>query len=46
MFDLGFHTEQCFEVAGMWFLFFVDGMGGVWWDGDFRMAQRMDEKGN
>jgi hypothetical protein len=47
MFDLGFAIDKCFEEpAGIWFLFFTDGAGGLWADGEFHIGHRVTERGN
>ena len=45
MFDLGFNVDACF-FEGAWFLFFIDGSGGLWSNGVFYIGHKIDEKGN
>ena len=45
LFDLGFKVEDCF-FEGVWFLFFIDGAGGIWSDGIFYIGNQVGERGN
>lgn len=47
MFDLGIDVDNSFEEPlGIWFLFFTDGAGGLWCDGNLHIGRRIDEPGN
>ncbi len=45
MFDFGIDTRKSF-FEGVWFIFFADGVGGIWADGVFYMGHSVGERGN